>query len=490
MSNNSFRDILKSTGLVGFFQVFKMFLGLLRNKLIALFMGTTGIGIWGLYLSFTELIQGISSLGLEKSTVKMVSENKGDLKERNISIKIAQLTFITFSLFCSIVAASFSEYFSINLFGSKDYQTGILICCLVIFLNSLTSISIAILNGLREIKKLIYSQLVGVLVGNVIVLCLIPFLGSNAIPLYLLIIALFAFIPVFFSFRKLKISNVRLTFKEAFSKFTTLMKVGLAFWFTIVFTTLIAYLTKVFLLNELSVEVVGIYQASWTISNLYVGIILSAMGVDFFPKICDAIINKKDTNSIINEQIEFGLLVSFPFILGTLIFAPTIITLLFSSEFSSGDSIIRWQILGVLIRLLGFPFGYAIMAKGKTKQFMIAQFAFNSFNYLFIVLLVFYVGFDGLGINYFLAYIFYVVIIGFYCFKYLNYTPSKYLLKLLFVILLFLLSSLLTIYLFENLIVNLLGLFILLISFYYSYIQLTIKLNFNVIDFIKSKIKK
>ncbi|UMB60792.1 oligosaccharide flippase family protein [Lutibacter sp. A80] len=487
--SNSFKNIAKSTSLVGGVQIFRLFFGLIRNKIIALFFGATGMGVWGLYLSFTEMIQGASSLGLEKSSVKQIAENNLDTYKRNVTIQVVTYSLAIFSLICSIIVAFFASKFSKNLFGTTEYTNGILICCLVIFINALTNIYKSILNGLREIKRLALSQFYGILVGNILVFLLVPFFGVSEIPLFFLIIAISAFVPTFLHIKKLKLSAVKVTFKEAYNNLSSLMKIGLAFWISAMFMTFITYLTKSFLQEELSVSVVGIYQASWTISNMYIGIVLSSMGVDFFPKICNVIKNKEETNKMINEQIEFGLLVSFPFIIGILIFAPLLLTLLYSTEFTQGASIIRWQMLGVTLRLLGFPFGYALMAKGKAMQYTVAQFIFSGINYLFIIWLVLNIGFDGLGINYFAAYVIYVLLIGGFCYKELNFRFNSVLLKTIGVISFFLIITGILIHFFKDGLLFLLGVIIILSTSYYSYLELQKKMDVDIVKFFKDKLK-
>ncbi len=480
---------MKTTGVVGSVQIICLLFALIRNKIIALYFGTAGLGIWGLYLSFTEMIKQASSLGLEKSGVKQIAENHVDVYKRDLTIQVVQFSLAIFSLICSIIAAIFATEFSQNIFGTSDYRNGILICCLVIFLNSLLSAFNSILNGLGEIKKLAYSQLMGVISGNVIVFFLIPFWGKSAIPFYLLIIAVCTFIPSFIYVRKLKIPSISIFSKEAFQNLSLLMKIGFAFWAAAVFMGVTNYLINIFLMEQLSVEVVGIYQASWAISNLYVGIILSSMGVAFFPKICRAMSNKDDTRAIINEQIEFGLLVSFPFIVGIFIFAPYILTLLYSSEFASGASMIRWQMLGVAFRLLGFPFGYALMAKGKAFQYTLSQFIFHALNYIFIMWLVINVGFKGLGVNYLISYFIYMLIVGWFCHKELDYKISSFLVKIFTVYLIVIGISGVVVNYFTGFFLVLFGCLIFLISSYYSYRELDQKLDVNVIAYLKGKLK-
>lgn len=96
---------------------------------------------------------------------------------------------------------------------------------------------------------------------------------------------------------------------------------------------------------------------------MYVGMILSAMGVDFMPRIMTYIQNNAKVSDCINEQIELGVLIAGIGILASFVFAPVILNLFYSKEFETGTSIIRWQLIGVLFRVFGFSFGYVITAK-------------------------------------------------------------------------------------------------------------------------------
>ena len=487
--SDSYKSIMKTTGLVGAVQVIRLLFGLIRNKLIALYFGASGIGLWSLYLSFTEMIQSATSLGLEKSAVKQIAENDEDLYQRNLAIQVLMFSLTVVSFLISIVIAIFSAEFSLHIFGSTDYRFGILVCCGVIFFNTVATACRSILNGLSEIKKLALSQLIGMLVGNIIVFSLIPFFSSAAIPIYLLIIAITSFIPTLYFIKKLKISFSKIIVSEAFQTLSSLMKIGLAFWVSAMFMTFMTYITNLFLKDNLSMEALGLYQASWTISNLYIGIILTSMGVAFFPKICKVISNQAEATKTINEQIEFGLLVSFPFIIGIYVFAPLVLHILYSSEFTDGASIIRWQMLGVTIRLLGFPFGYALMAKGKTIQYTLSQFIFSGLNYAFIVWITLNVGFDGLGVNYFAAYIVYTILIGSFCYRAIGYKFSPLLIRifgiyiLAFSILAFSLQLLTSIQFF------IFGTLIVLLTSYHSFIELQKQLNIDVIKLVRAKLK-
>ncbi len=47
-------------------------------------------------------------------------------------------------------------------------------------------------------------------------------------------------------------------------------------------TTLGAYLIRLIVQRSIGLSAVGIYQATWVVCSLYVGVVLEAMGADFF----------------------------------------------------------------------------------------------------------------------------------------------------------------------------------------------------------------
>lgn len=71
---SSYKSIVKSTGLIGFVQVFQIVFGVIRNKAIALVLGASGFGIWSLYNSYLAMVTQFSVLGLDKSGVRQISK--------------------------------------------------------------------------------------------------------------------------------------------------------------------------------------------------------------------------------------------------------------------------------------------------------------------------------------------------------------------------------------------------------------------------------
>ena len=70
---NSYTHILKYTGLFGGVQGINILVGLVRNKLVALILGTMGMGLLALYSSTIKLVGDSTNLGLAISAVRDIS---------------------------------------------------------------------------------------------------------------------------------------------------------------------------------------------------------------------------------------------------------------------------------------------------------------------------------------------------------------------------------------------------------------------------------
>ena len=71
----------------------------------------------------------------------------------------------------------------------------------------------------------------------------------------------------------------------------------------------------------------------------------------------------------LNEQAEVGLLLAGPGIIGTLTFAPLVVTLFSFAKFGPAVEPLRWMCLGMLLRVASWPMGFILMAKGARKVF-------------------------------------------------------------------------------------------------------------------------
>lgn len=412
---NTYRQILKTTGIVGLTQVVVIVFGVMRAKAMALLLGPSGVGLFGLYTSIADAFTSLSSFGVDKSGVQQIAKAVGV----NDNEKVARCLFVIrrvilcSSLLAALFCLLFSKAISLMVFGTGDQMWGVSLIASVIFFTGISFGQRAVLNGFRDIPALSMCQVWGAIFGTMSTVLIIYFLGEDGVALSLVSVALFSILTSWWYARKITIIAVAPSRQEAIVELKQLLGIGFSFCLAGIMATISAYVIKVYLRNCFGLETVGLYQAGWTITNLYVGMVLSAMGTDFLPRISAHCHDHATLNRLMNEQMEIGVLIVSAGVVAGIIFSPVILPLLYSKDFSAGQTMMRWLFLGTGIRIIGWPLGYLLTAKGRGGIYVLIQAVFCALEVLFIIGCVKLFGFNGVGLHYYLAYVLYVGL-GFY----------------------------------------------------------------------------
>jgi PST family polysaccharide transporter len=146
------------------------------------------------------------------------------------------------------------------------------------------------------------------------------------------------------------------------------------------------------------------------LGGFYVGIVLQAMGADFYPRLTASIKDHVESNRLVNEQTLIGILVAGPGVLATLTFAPLVISLLYSARFGGAVGVLRWICLGATLQVTTWPMGFIIIAKGKQGFFIFSELAWTIVAIALAWLCVTRYGVIGAGIAFFLSYVFHGVV--------------------------------------------------------------------------------
>jgi PST family polysaccharide transporter len=170
--------------------------------------------------------------------------------------------------------------------------------------------------------------------------------------------------------------------------------VGFAFMLAGLLSVVCQLLVRYIINQRLNLESVGYFQAAWQISMTYITFLLGAMAVDYFPRLTQKIHNKSESNRLVNEQTELAIAFAAPVLITMLAFAPVVINLLYSSEFGNSVEILRWQVFGDTLKIISWPLGFIILAKGHSKLFFWTELLWNA-SYITLV----YSGIELFGIE-------------------------------------------------------------------------------------------
>jgi PST family polysaccharide transporter len=266
---------------------------------------------------------------------------------------------------------------------------------------------------MRRIGDLARLGVFGALLGSVISIVLVYLLGERGVALAVVALAASLCLSAWWYGRKVRVEAPNMTAAEVGSEAAGLLKLGFAFMASALMMTATAYVVRLILIREVAVEAAGLYQAAWTLGGLYVGFILQAMGADFYPRLTGIANDNIASNRLVNEQAAVSLLLAGPGIIATLTFASLAVGLFYSAEFAGAVDILRWICLGMALRIVIWPIGYIILAKGKQHIFFWTEFAWTTVHVALAWICIKYWGAEGAGIAFFASYVFHGVLI--YC---------------------------------------------------------------------------
>lgn len=402
MADNSYKGIFKSTFLFSFVQVFYICTRVAVNKVVAVLLGAEGLGIISLYNTAINMLKSGCGLGIRQSAVRDVAEaNENGDKERiatiiSVTNKVVYFTALL-GLIVTIVGSPFLSKYS---FGSKEYVIPFIILSVAVALNIYAEGQMAVLTGMRRLRDLAKTNIIGSLVGALSSIPLYYIWGKEGIVPSLVIAALCSFLVTKYYVNKIKVDNVRLSVKNAFKSAKPMVQMGSALMIAGFAGLAFDLLVSSFIRYEGGFDTVGYFQAGSTIITGYFGIVLTAMTTDYYPRICGV---NKDNDALkveLNKQVAAGIILIYPLAVCFVFLAPYFISFLYSEDFYVSTQYTDYAIFGTIIIVASNCMGMIFMAKMASKLYLALVLIALLGQLCFYIPLYHFWGLKGLGISY------------------------------------------------------------------------------------------
>jgi PST family polysaccharide transporter len=395
-SLQSKKQIFKVTSIMGGSSFIYILTGIIRTKILAILLGTSGIGVFGLYTSIVATANTFFDMGLATSGVRQIAEAQGTDNKKKILSVIYALRLCTFILGIAgaISLIVFRNFISIRIFGNSDHALAVGILSVGLFVTVISGSQYAVVNGMRRIGDLAKIQIVGGVLSTVLAVFILYFLKERGIVFYVVSVAVVTFLVTWYFANRIHITSNAFSVREIKKQSRILLVLGLSFMMIAFMRNAVQLYVRSFITKELGLNAAGCFQAATTISILYVSFVIKAMVADYYPRLSSISNDHLSMNKLVNEQLEVALLISGPVILGLLTFVPFVINLLYSSSFVEAIPILRWQVLGTLMQIAIFPIGFIVLAKGKASIMVVSDLAWS-----IIYLSIIFFGLSGFGLK-------------------------------------------------------------------------------------------
>ena len=388
-------------------------ISIVRTKAMAVLLGPAGFGLMGIYGSIADFAQSIAGLGVNSSGVRQIAEAVGSGETDRIArtVVVLRRTSVVLGILGALLLVLFSRQVSTLTFGSEQQTAAVALLSLAIFFRLVAAGQGALIQGMRRISDLAKINVLGALYGTIFSIPLVYFLREDGVVPALICVAAMSIVTSWWYSRKVRITTPSMNISQVRQEAGGLLKLGFAFMASGFLMMGAAYAVRTMVLRMEGFEAAGFYSAAWTLGGMYVGFILQAMGADFYPRLTGVAADNAEVNRLVNEQTHISLLLAGPGIIATLTFAPFVITLFYSAKFVAAVEVLRWFCLGMALRVITWPMGFIILAKGAQKAFFWTELAWTIFNVGLSWICILSFGVNGAGIAFFVSYIFHAVMI-------------------------------------------------------------------------------
>lgn len=408
---SKYRNIFKATSLFGGLQVYQILIAVIKSKFAAVLLGPSGMGIIGLYQSALQLIQSLSAMGLSSSAVRDVSEANGSNDRQRINRVVTvlrRLVWYTGTL-GMIIVLILSPFLSKSTFGNYDYVIPFMFLSVTLLLDQICSGQRVVLQGMRRLKHLAKASAYGVTASLIISVPIYYIWRINGIVATLVINSILTLFFTWLFSKKIEIEKVSLTTKQTFHEGSLMLKMGWAMSLSFIMAYLSSYILRGFIRYQGGTEMVGYYMAGFTILTTYVGMIFTAIGTDFYPRL--AAVNKEQSkvNELVNQQGELASLILGPILVICVVFMPIVVRILYSDEFIISTDYILFAVPGMMFKLGSWVVAFQFVAKADMRLFIINEIA--AAIYMLLLNILGYICWDliGLGLAFSLGYFIYLI---------------------------------------------------------------------------------
>ncbi|HJB73776.1 MAG TPA: oligosaccharide flippase family protein, partial [Candidatus Barnesiella merdigallinarum] len=290
-------------------------------------------------------------------------------------------------------------------FGDSQHIWGFVFLSCTLLFTALTEGERAIIQASNRLRVLARCSVLGSVLALLLSLPLFYFYGiSGIVPAIVAHTFAIVLVTVLLG-RRMKIEPVSIDWRETYRQGRGIAALGIYMTVSGFITTLYSYLFVAWLNSHSGTGEVGYYQAGYTLVMQYVGLVFTAMSMEYYPRLSVVCEDRALLSEHVSRQVETSLLILVPFISLFIVLQTLIIHILYTADFLAIGGYISWAALGMLFRAFSWSVSFVLLAKGAGRLYLITEVLADSL--MFVLYLLGYTrwGLVGVGVAYLLAYL-------------------------------------------------------------------------------------
>ena len=410
-------NLLKTSVLNGVAVLIKTITLFVLNKILAVYLGPTGYAALGQFQNFIQMVTTFAGSAINTAVIKYTAEYHEDESKQRAIWKTAGSIVFVFSLMFAFLILIFQRQLSLYIFHTLEYQTVFVWFAVFLLFFNFNTLFLAILNGKKEILKLVLANIAGSLFALIVTSIL-----AIKLHLYGALIALSIYQSIAF------IVTLFLCYRADWFKFSSLFgkidleitkKLSSFIWMALVSAICVPLsqiLIRAYLSQEFGLAYAGYWEAMIRLSTVYLMLVTTTLGVYYLPRLSELKMIDE-----IKKEVYLGYKFLFPLAVagGIIIFVlrDWIIKVLFSPSFAPMQSLFFWQMMGDALKIGSWILAYLMLSKAMTKLYISTEIIFTLSLIALTYVCTQLFGFEGVSMAHFINYGMYWVVISFFIFK-------------------------------------------------------------------------
>ncbi len=341
----------------------------LRAKAVALMLGPEGVGLLGLYTAAQEIGAQAADGGLSHSSVREVARRRNRPDRAARLRRSLAVAIIAAAAIAAVLTWCFRRALSEALTGGQTHADAFGLLSVGIALTIFFRWRQSLVIAYGQVMALSRAVVVGTATATLIGTILIWMFGSEgliwatiATPAAGLVALAFVRLPPVGS------PTGRMT-----PDWARLARLGVPLMLIAQMSLIAPMLIRIGLTHQDGLDQAGYFQAAWTISAHCMTILLTAVAMDFYPKISALSDDRGKVSDCIRDQLSLHLTFGAPILLLIAGFAPLVLTVLFSGAFSAAAPLLHGLMVGGLARLVSAPLETVLTAFGRPRAVVISS---------------------------------------------------------------------------------------------------------------------
>jgi len=380
-------------------------------KLLAFFLGASGMAIMGNLRNALASLDAFSSFGFSNGIVQFVATHKHDKAQIQRFINMLLSFMLLILLLFSIGIICFRTSLNTYLFDNSLAMSSLFIVIAFTFpLQVVNGVFIAFLTGLEQFKKLIYLNIIGNIAGLALSVFLVYYYHLHGALISICVSPALLFFVSYYWVRK----DLKLKWEPFhLPLIKPLFSYSLMTLYTAVISPLVFLWIRQIIVKKVGWNEAGYWEGIQRISGIYMLFITTLVFTYFLPKLSAAeeIANKK-------KWIKQYLIQILPlFVLGLLllyIIKNQIISLVLNDSFLPMSNYMLWQLIGDAIKSFALIFGLLFFTQRLVIAYLFTETLFFATFYFFAQKWIATFGVEGATKAYAFAYIVYALVLVVY----------------------------------------------------------------------------